>query len=66
MDQESQNNTDLRGISSEERLGEKTIDQQHFQQKEQDVEDEDGIEATSGKDKGRISYCQQMKESLQH
>lgn len=66
MDQESQNNTDLRGISSEERLGEKTIDQQHCQQKEQEDEDEDDIEATSGKDKGPISYGQQIKKSPQH
>ncbi|KFZ25088.1 hypothetical protein V502_00430 [Pseudogymnoascus sp. VKM F-4520 (FW-2644)] len=66
MDQESQNNTDLRGISSEERLGEKTIEQQHCQQKEQEDEDEDDIEATSGEDKGPISYGQQIKESPQH
>jgi hypothetical protein len=66
MDQESQNNTDVRGISSEERLWKKTIEQQHCQQKEQEDEDEDNIEATSGKDedKGPISYCQQIKESL--
>ncbi|OBT82160.1 hypothetical protein VE02_10021 [Pseudogymnoascus sp. 03VT05] len=66
MDQKSQNDTDLRGISSEERLGEKTIKQQHRQQKEQEDEDEDDIEATSGEDKGPISYSQQIKESPQH
>ncbi|ELR06939.1 hypothetical protein VC83_05945 [Pseudogymnoascus destructans] len=65
MDQESQNNKDVRGISSEERLWEKTIEQQHCQQKQED-EDEDDIEAASGKDKGPISYCQQIKESPQH
>ncbi len=66
MDQESQNNTGVRGISSEERLWEKTIEQQHCQQEEQENEDEDDIEATSGEDKGPISYCQQIKESLQN
>ncbi|ELR02503.1 hypothetical protein GMDG_01029 [Pseudogymnoascus destructans 20631-21] len=66
MDQESQNNTDVRGISSEERLCEKTIEQQHCQQKEQEDEDEDDIEVTSGEDKGPISYCQQINESLQN
>ncbi|ELR04581.1 hypothetical protein GMDG_06865 [Pseudogymnoascus destructans 20631-21] len=30
------------------------------------TKDEDDIEATSGKDKGPISYSQQIKESLQH
>ncbi len=66
MDQESQNNTDVRGVSSEERLWEKTIEQQHCQQKEQEDEDEDDIGATSGEYEGPISYCQQIKESLQH
>jgi hypothetical protein len=66
MDQESQNNTDVRGISSEERLWEKTIEQQHCQQKEQEDEQEDNTEATSGEDKGPISYCQQIKDSPQH
>ncbi|KFY68573.1 hypothetical protein V496_00988 [Pseudogymnoascus sp. VKM F-4515 (FW-2607)] len=66
MDQESQNNTEVRVISSEERLWEKTIEQQHYQQKEQEDEDEDDIEATSGEDKGPIGYCQQIKESLQN
>jgi hypothetical protein len=66
MDQESQNNTDVRGISSEERLWEKKIEQQHCQQKEQEDEDEDNIDATSGEDEGPISYCQQIKESPQH
>ncbi|ELR10098.1 hypothetical protein GMDG_04498 [Pseudogymnoascus destructans 20631-21] len=65
MDHESQNNTDVQGISSDERLWEKTIEQQHCQQKEQEDEDEDDIEATSGKDKGPISLCQQVNESLQ-
>jgi hypothetical protein len=64
MNQESQNNTEVRGISSEERLWEKTIEQQQCQQKEQ--EDEDDIEVISGDNKGPISYCQQIKESLQH
>ncbi len=64
MDQESQNNTDVRGILSEERLWEKAIEQQHCQQKEQEDEDEDDIEATSGEDKGPISCCQQIKESF--
>jgi hypothetical protein len=66
MDQESQNNTDVRCISSEERLWEKTIEPQHCQQTEQEDEDEGDIEAISGEDKGLISYCQQIKESLQH
>jgi hypothetical protein len=57
MDQESQSNTDIRGISSEERLWEKTIEPQHQQQKEPEDEDEDNIEATSGEDKSPISYC---------
>ncbi|OBT82023.1 hypothetical protein VE02_09814 [Pseudogymnoascus sp. 03VT05] len=47
MDQEGQNNTDIRGISSEERLWEKTIEQQHCQQKEQEDEQEDNTEASS-------------------
>jgi hypothetical protein len=38
MGQESQNNTDVGGMSSEERLWEKTIEQQHCQQKEQEDE----------------------------
>ncbi|KFY28425.1 hypothetical protein V493_02941 [Pseudogymnoascus sp. VKM F-4281 (FW-2241)] len=50
MDQESQNNTDVRGLSSEE----------------QEDEDEDDIEATSVEDKGPITYCQQIKKTLQH
>ncbi|KFY96757.1 hypothetical protein V500_02307 [Pseudogymnoascus sp. VKM F-4518 (FW-2643)] len=66
MDQESQNNSDVRGTSSEERLWEKTIEQQHFQQKEQEDEQEENTEATSGEDKGPISYCQQIKDSPQH
>ncbi|KFZ00298.1 hypothetical protein V500_01101 [Pseudogymnoascus sp. VKM F-4518 (FW-2643)] len=66
MDQESQNNTDVRGISSEERLWEKTIERLHCQQKAQEDEDGDDIEATSGEDKGPISYGQQSKESPQH
>ncbi|OBT86396.1 hypothetical protein VE02_05284 [Pseudogymnoascus sp. 03VT05] len=32
----------------------------------QEGEDEDDIEATSGEDKGPISYCQQINESLQN
>ncbi|KAG9230732.1 hypothetical protein BJ875DRAFT_144333 [Amylocarpus encephaloides] len=66
MDQESQNNADVRGISSEERLWEKTIEPQHCQQKEPEDEDEDDIEATSAEDKAPISYGRQIKESLQH
>ncbi len=66
MDQESQNNTDVRGISSEERLWEKTIEPQHCQQKAQEDEDEDDIESTSGENNGPISYCQQIKKTLQH
>ncbi|KFY97716.1 hypothetical protein V500_01950, partial [Pseudogymnoascus sp. VKM F-4518 (FW-2643)] len=62
MDQESQNNTDVRGISSEERLWEKTVEQQHCQQKEQEDEDEDEDED----DTEAISYCQQIKESLRN
>ncbi|KFX96896.1 hypothetical protein V490_03082, partial [Pseudogymnoascus sp. VKM F-3557] len=50
MDQESQNNTDVRGISSEEQLWEKTFELQHCQQKEQEDEDKDDIEATSSED----------------
>ena len=63
MNQERQNTTEVRGISSKE-LWEKTIEQQQCQQKER--EDEDDIEAISGDNKGPISYCQQIKESLQH
>ena len=66
MDQESQNNTDVRDISIEERLGEKTIEQQCCQQKKQEGEDKDDTEAISGKDKGPISYCQQINKTLQH
>ncbi|KFY15870.1 hypothetical protein V491_05527 [Pseudogymnoascus sp. VKM F-3775] len=66
MDQESQNNTDVRDISIEERLGEKTIEQQCCQQKKQEDEDKGDTEATSGKDKGPISYCQQINKTLQH
>jgi len=63
MNQERQNTTEVRGISSKE-LWEKTIEQQQCQQKER--EDEDDIEAISGDNKGPISSCQQIKESLQH
>jgi hypothetical protein len=63
--QESQNNTEVRGIPGDERLWEKTREQQCLQ-KEQDDEDEDGIEAISGENKGPISYCQQIKGSFQH
>ncbi|KFY03756.1 hypothetical protein V490_00093 [Pseudogymnoascus sp. VKM F-3557] len=66
MDQESQDNTNVRGASSEERLWEQTIEQQHCQQKEQEDELEDNTEATSGEDKGPISYCQQIKDNPQH
>ncbi|ELR02012.1 hypothetical protein GMDG_05176 [Pseudogymnoascus destructans 20631-21] len=66
MDQESQNNTDVRGTSSEERLWEETIEQQHCQQKEQEDEQEDNTEATSGEDKGPISYCQRIQDGPQH
>ncbi len=68
MNQESQNNTEIGGISSEERLWEKTIEQQQCQQKEQEDEDDDDddIEAISSDDKAPISYCQQIKESPQH
>jgi hypothetical protein len=44
---------------------EETIEQQHCQQKEQGDEDEDDIEAISGENKGPISLCQQINESLQ-
>ena len=63
--QESPNNTEVQGSSSEERLWEKTIEQQQCQQKEQGDEDEDDIEAISGENKGPISLCQQVNESLQ-
>jgi hypothetical protein len=66
MNQESQNNTEVRGISIEERLWEKTIEQQRCQQKEQEDEDEDDIEAITGENKGLINYCQQIEERLQH
>ncbi|KFY02937.1 hypothetical protein V490_00356 [Pseudogymnoascus sp. VKM F-3557] len=66
MDQESQNSTDVRGISSEERLWEKTIERLHSEQKAQEDEDKDDIEAISGDNKGPTSYCQQIKEGLQH
>jgi hypothetical protein len=66
MNQESQNNTEVRGISSEERLWEKTIKQQRCQQKEQEDEDEDNIEAITSENKGPINYCQQIEERLQH
>ncbi|OAF59301.1 hypothetical protein VC83_04107 [Pseudogymnoascus destructans] len=66
MDQESQNNTDVRGTSREERLWEETIEQQHCQQNEQEDEQEDNTEATSSEDKRPISYYQQTKDSPQH
>ncbi|KFY98729.1 hypothetical protein V500_01561 [Pseudogymnoascus sp. VKM F-4518 (FW-2643)] len=66
IDQESQNNTDFRGISSEERLWEKAIELLHCHQKAQEDEDKDDIESISRDNKGLISYCQQIKESLQH
>ncbi|KFY31934.1 hypothetical protein V493_00661 [Pseudogymnoascus sp. VKM F-4281 (FW-2241)] len=67
MDQESQNNTDVRGTSSEERVWEKTIEQQHCQQQAQEDEDEDDREATSSDNKGpptglRIS-CKEVAAS---
>jgi len=64
MNQESQNNTEVEGISSKERLWEETIEEQHCQQKEQGDEGEDDIEAISGENKGPISLCQQVNESL--
>ncbi|OBT74042.1 hypothetical protein VF21_07845 [Pseudogymnoascus sp. 05NY08] len=66
MDQESQNNRHIRGISSEERLWKKAIEQLHCPQNEQQDKDKDDIEAISSDNKGPISYCQQIKESLQH
>jgi hypothetical protein len=61
MNQESLNNTEIRGSSSEERLWDKTIEQQQCQQKEQEAEAD--IEAISGESKGSTSYCQQIKEN---
>ncbi|KFY68489.1 hypothetical protein V496_01034 [Pseudogymnoascus sp. VKM F-4515 (FW-2607)] len=66
MIQESPNNADVRGISSEERLWEKTIEQQHCRQKEQEGEDEDEAEDEDEDDLEAISYCQQIKESLRN
>ncbi|KFY78809.1 hypothetical protein V498_09049 [Pseudogymnoascus sp. VKM F-4517 (FW-2822)] len=65
LNQENQNNTEVCGITIEELLWKKKIEQQQCQQNEQD-EQEDNIEATSGEDKGPISYCQQIKDSPQH
>ncbi|ELR10299.1 hypothetical protein GMDG_04683 [Pseudogymnoascus destructans 20631-21] len=64
--QKSQNNTDVRGTSSEERLWEKTIEQQHCQQKVQEDEDKDDMEATSSDNNGQVSYCQQIMTTVQH
>lgn len=65
MDQESQI-IQTQGISSEVRLWEKTIERLHCQQKAQEDEDKDDIEAISGDNKGPTSYCQQIKEGLRH
>ena len=48
------------------RLWQKTIEQQQCLQKEQEDKDEDDLEAIGGEIKGPISYCQQIKENLQH
>ncbi|ELR08218.1 hypothetical protein GMDG_03028 [Pseudogymnoascus destructans 20631-21] len=66
LNQETQDNTEIRGISTEELLWRKMIEQQQCQQNEKEDEQEDDIEVTSSDDKGLISYCQQMKESPQH
>ncbi|KFX97016.1 hypothetical protein V490_03001 [Pseudogymnoascus sp. VKM F-3557] len=66
LNQDTQDNTEIRGIPTEDLLWRKTIEQQQCQQNEQEDEQEDDIEATSSDDKGLISYCQQMKESPQH
>jgi hypothetical protein len=57
LNQETQNSTEVRGISTEELLWRMTTEQQQCQQNEQEDEQEDDLEATSSEDKGPISYC---------